>query len=377
MNWSKFANASPKPKRLHLEEDDCDGLFHCPVQICNHEGFATQRGCRKHVKNKHSWYYYFDEKPDSAQIEKLNVDETSKCEASDQKITPRKSRTIASFDPKNKIAKNFFSWLTGSGGGCKSDRQAQQIVSKCLKFLKFCCEDEEEVTFDIVDFSLCSPNLLFKFVDTMQDDWNLGHAGRIGYLDAIAELVDYRKVNGASESVLRGLTSTEIYLKKVRKTVSKMMRLQWTSELDIDALEAKGHWATLEELLEVVGRYLPRYESVLKSCKEKPGAVLPIDLSFATKFVAVYLFIKVKGSRPMTYQYLTVEMVNKAKTNGGFIDQKMFKTAGKFGFDSLYLTETGMQVWMATSTTFAPYSDRPATLYWSQEMEGSTKNWEG
>ena len=44
-------------------------------------------------------------------------------------------------------------------------------------------------------------------------------------------------------------------LKRVRKTVSKMMRLQWTSRLDIDALEAKGHWATLEELLEVVGRY--------------------------------------------------------------------------------------------------------------------------
>ena len=27
----------------------------------------------------------------------------------------------------------------------------------------------------------------------MQDNWNLGHAGCIGYLDAIAELVDYRK----------------------------------------------------------------------------------------------------------------------------------------------------------------------------------------
>ena len=145
-----------------------------------------------------------------------------------------------------------------------------------------------------MDFSLCSLNLLFKFVDTMQDDWNLGHAGRIGYLDAIAELVDYRKVNGASESVLRGLASTEIYLKKVRKTVSKMMRLQWTRELDIDALEAKGHWATLEELLEV----MRRYESILISCKEKPGAILPIDLYFATKSLAVYLFIKVKGSRP-------------------------------------------------------------------------------
>ena len=50
IDWSKLANASPKPKRLHLEEDDCDGLFHCPVQACNHDGFNSQRGCRKHVK---------------------------------------------------------------------------------------------------------------------------------------------------------------------------------------------------------------------------------------------------------------------------------------------------------------------------------------
>ena len=83
---------------------------------------------------------------------------------------------------------------------------------------------------------------------------------------------------------------------------------------------------------------------LLKSCKEKLGAGLPIDLSFATKFLAVYLFIKVKGSRPMTYQYLTVEMVYKVKTNGGFIDQKMFKMVGKLGFDSLYLAETSMQL---------------------------------
>ena len=55
-----------------------------------------------------------------------------------------------------------------------------------------------------------------------------------------------------------------------------MMWLQWTSELDIDALEAKGHRATVEELLEVVGCYLLCYESMLKSCKEK-GAVLPVD----------------------------------------------------------------------------------------------------
>ena len=58
----------------------------------------------------------------------------------------------------------------------------------------------------------------------------------------------------------------------------------------------------------------------------------------------MYLFIKVKGSRPMTYQYLTVDMVQSAKTNDGFIDQKKFKTTGMYGFDSLYLTDTSMQV---------------------------------
>ena len=27
IDWSKLANASSKPERLHLEEDFCDGLF--------------------------------------------------------------------------------------------------------------------------------------------------------------------------------------------------------------------------------------------------------------------------------------------------------------------------------------------------------------
>ena len=82
----------------------------------------------------------------------------------------------------------------------------------------------------------------------------------------------------------------------------------------------------------------------MKMCKTIPGQVNPLDLTFATKFVAVYLFIKVKGSRPMTYQYFTVAMVKTAKENGGFIDQKKFKTASKYGFDSLILTDVSMKV---------------------------------
>ena len=53
IEWSKVSGALPKSKRLHLEEDEEDGLFHCPVPTCNHDAFATQRGCQKHVKKNH------------------------------------------------------------------------------------------------------------------------------------------------------------------------------------------------------------------------------------------------------------------------------------------------------------------------------------
>ena len=101
---------------------------------------------------------------------------------------------------------------------------------------------------------------------------------------------------------------------------------------------------TMQELLEVVTFHLLRFENTEKTCKTIPGQVNPSDLPFATKFAAVYFFIKVKGCRPMAYQYLIVDMVRIAKANGGFIDQRKFKTASKYGFDSLILTDASMQV---------------------------------
>lgn len=37
----------------------------------------------------------------------------------------------------------------------------------------------------------------------------------------------------------------------------------------------------------------------------------------------------------MTYHFL----IGTARENGGFLDQKAFKTAGKYGFDSLILSD--------------------------------------
>ena len=100
----------------------------------------------------------------------------------------------------------------------------------------------------------------------------------------------------------------------------------------------------MKELLQVMTFHLPRFENTIKACKNCPGQVNPSVLTFATRFVLIYLFNKVKALHPMTYQYLTVHMVNAAKMNGGFIDQKIFKTPRKYGFDLLILTDSSIQV---------------------------------
>ena len=63
VDWSNIEDALPKPKRLRLKKDKADSSYYCPIQECQHEGFQSQRGCKKHVHKKHSWFLYFDEKP--------------------------------------------------------------------------------------------------------------------------------------------------------------------------------------------------------------------------------------------------------------------------------------------------------------------------
>ena len=83
VDWSNIDGALHKPKRLHLEKDETDSLYHCPIQVCDHKGFQSQRGCRKHVYSKHSWFFYFDGKPElkhqqkSLQVSPTNVSVTT------------------------------------------------------------------------------------------------------------------------------------------------------------------------------------------------------------------------------------------------------------------------------------------------------------
>ena len=73
VDWTKIDGSSPKPKRLHLEKEEIDSFYHCPIQTCVHDGFKSQRGCRKHVNTKHSFSFFFDEK----NFDKIQVNNSS------------------------------------------------------------------------------------------------------------------------------------------------------------------------------------------------------------------------------------------------------------------------------------------------------------
>ena len=47
---------------------------------------------------------------------------------------------------------------------------------------------------------------------------------------------------------------------------------------------------------------------------------------------------------PMPFQYITLQMVEVARTNGGFIDQTHFKTAATYTFDTLIISEEIIKV---------------------------------
>ena len=108
--------------------------------------------------------------------------------------------------------------------------------------------------------------------------------------------------------MLQNFAVTEVYVKRAQKYLAKDKRSNWTNKLDIKTLESCRSWATLSEVQSVIPFYMEHYESVLQNCMACPSSVRPGDVTFATLFVAAYMFLKVKGCHPMAYQHLTLRM---------------------------------------------------------------------
>ena len=336
--WMNFPGAFSIRRRLHLSPNH-DGIYKCPVAECRHEGFRSQRGCRKHITNSHTWYYYFDSYPEGI----LDGEEKSVQEDAEKTM---KANDLSCNTREVIFAEKFKGWMCSATGGGRTISHANQICSRAIKFVYFSSEDTPvDISIDDrVDYYLGSIEHISNFIQHLDQEKSIGYAGNVSYISAMMELIEYRKFKGVSIGVLNNFSVAEIFLKRAKKFIARKMRVQWSEQLDVDTLERKGHWASLQDLQKVIPFHLERYKKILDLCKSDGGSsVTPADLTFATRFITTFLFLRVKGTRPMTYQFLTMEMLRHAKKNGGFIDQRKFKTAEKYGFDSLVIDDACMQ----------------------------------
>ena len=154
-------------------------------------------------------------------------------------------------------------------------------------------------------------------------------------MNALGHLLDFRRTfsNSASENVSVFLAS-EIYLQRVKRFLSKKMKLQWNEVLSVDYLNSINCWATLADLQKVIPFHANRYKQIILNSTTPSSCIAPHDLSFATSFIVAVLFLMVKASRPMTYNHLTVKMIKSIGENG-IINQTLSKTNEKYGFGSL------------------------------------------
>lgn len=334
--WSKAIGASLKPRRLNLKANK-SGHFECPVKFCESEIYHSIRGCRKHVYNRHGWYYFFDDKPILNEV--FPVISTTK----NTYNRPKKSNTssMPSFLKNCGLASNFNAWLKSPGGGGKSHSQAEQLSSKILKYMKFCCQDVSpcwEVPISVIDYCIGSVKLMAEFVTSLQDEWKVGYSGMIGYMNSLSHFLDYRRSMGLKPENISVLIASEIYLDRVKKFLSKKMRIEWNSVLSIEHLTSINCWATLEDLQQVIPYHADKFTHILLNSSTSESFIPSQELSFATAYIVAILFLLVKATRPMTYQYLTVSMMKRIG-NDGIVDQTIFKTREKYGFDSLVFSK--------------------------------------
>ena len=337
-NWSAIQGARTKKRRLYLEEDNC-GLYLCPVRTCLHEGYKSKRGLRKHINTHHEWYLYFDSQP-----------EVKREDAQPRKLDKRKASTHK--QPRLSVDVGcgalFCDWLLTPCGGGKSTKDAKQIATRSMKYLMYCIGDSDDgfnAPDSYIDCCLGSPTMLMKFLKVIVEDWGLKASGAISYLHSISDMLDFRKCQGVPDATLRLFAVTEVYLRRSKSTLYKKRNLEYSRDLNLETLIAQKSWATLTELDQVIPFHSQRYQEIYKKAAENHGQHVTIsELAFATRFIIAFLLLNVKCTRPMSLQFLTLEMLDEAMENDGFVDQTKFKTSDRYVYDTLKFTQDALEV---------------------------------
>ena len=198
-----------------------------------------------------------------------------------------------------------------------------------------------------MDCCLSSAEVLIKFLQTLEEEWKVSSSGALNYVKAIADMLDFRKTQGIADNTLRCFTVVEVYVRRAKVNLGKRKNFDSTRNFDLETLIAQNSWASIEEMERVVPFHINTYKEMIIRSINQSGEQRPLnrnELVFCTRFITTLLFLRVKCSRPMTFQFLTIDMVRKAKLKDGFIDQTEFKTAKRYMFDTIIITPDVMQL---------------------------------
>ena len=335
VNWQAMDGAAQGKRKLHIRSND-KGTFTCPIKLCLHANFRSSRGLRKHIDTKHPWYYYFEDQP---QVKREEIEHIQ------PPVKKANTFNIASYSIDQGRGKDFLTWLKTTCGGGKTSREGIQTAKRAMKFLMESTGESQEqppLSNELIDCCLGSPQIIIRFLTTLENEWKLSYSSSLSYVKAITDLLDFRKSEGVTDCNLRCFTVTEVYLRRAKENLRKKKNLECTRNFDLETLIARDSWASLDEMQKVVPFHIAKFKAFIEKCIQKSPLPTKNELMFCTRFIATVLFLKVKCSRPMTFQYLTIEMIETAKTNGGFVDQTQFKTSSKYLFDTLIITEETM-----------------------------------
>ena len=337
LDWKELDGAAKKKRVLSLRQND-ENEYICPVDGCLHIAFKSQRGIRKHINNIHPWYFYFDDQP------KVNRQQAKEQSTSSMKNSTHK---IPAFSLETGVGLEFLEWLQTPCGGGKKAKDAKHIGRRAMKFLMVAFDETTEesvLSTDYIDCCIGSPNIIMSFLKLIMEKWGLQSSAALSYIKSIGDLLDFRKANGVTDNVLRNFTVSEVYIRRGKENLAKRKKLEYSRNLELESLISRDSWATIEDMEKVIPFHSPKYQSIVKKAKVAKESLPSSDLAFATRFIVTFLFLRVKCTRPMTFQYLSLQMVKDAKTNGGYVDQTQFKTSDKYVFDTIVLTENVLKV---------------------------------
>ena len=85
--------------------------------------------------------------------------------------------------------------------------------------------------------------------------------------------------------------------------------MEWSRDLGLDSLISAHCWASFEKMQKVIPYHIDEFRYVVERCKCFPLHEVPLhSLTFATRFVAVFLFLHLKKCK--TNDFPTFDCVN-------------------------------------------------------------------